>query len=615
MSQWKILDIPFPKVSFGEPQGEPQSAAPVDQAGASVDQDRALHKWVNDVRHWIMSGRASSPEEAKAMLAAKGCPFPDQVLSAYHITEGMQDMGLNEPNTPQQVTDPDPGVQPVAPAPVMPETPPDPELGLPTDPALPEGDTYDQQFADPNLQSQYPKYEDAEEDDSFYPRIKDEDEDEKNSHFTLTAEYETYNKPRPNSYDPDTTPFGNRLVQGPGGVLQGGPQIPPKRDKETPGQVFQKQDENDAAYIQHLVKTRGVTPEQADAILTEHARGNVTAGVQKGSPYPENSYENSPDHSAPGHNLPEKVNAIYNAVMRENPDYGKEKAMKIAWERSGLHKEKDNSSKDKESMTTGTYNDVSGRVLGSYVDVWGTTMARFATEFGTYEVPLAEIQPAEAPEEANPVAEIEQFFSEIDPPGATSASIDARTDNLNQIVQAVSKIIGKASVTDQIKLDEMALSCRLELGELRQSRKLAVEDSGQAYLDTLPQLEGVQPAAGGAFSPGGSDGWLDQVHQDMEAEAEGVDFDKLVAEQPEMLVNDMPDAMVSDQGGVQNAARDYVSAKTAGLKREAAKEILSRFLERVELVRRGALANRKTAMTREASTESYDGPDEGLFLR
>ncbi len=52
-------------------------------------------------------------------------------------------------------------------------------------------------------------------------------------------------------------------------------------------------------------------------------------------PYPEDSEHNAPDHSAPGHHLPEKVNSIYNAIMREHPDYGKEKAMKIAWERSG----------------------------------------------------------------------------------------------------------------------------------------------------------------------------------------------------------------------------------------------------------------------------------------
>ena len=61
------------------------------------------------------------------------------------------------------------------------------------------------------------------------------------------------------------------------------------------------------------------------------------ASLQKGSPYPENDDE--VDHSAPGHNLPDKVNEIYNAVKREHPEYDKSKAMAIAWSRSGLKKE------------------------------------------------------------------------------------------------------------------------------------------------------------------------------------------------------------------------------------------------------------------------------------
>lgn len=66
---------------------------------------------------------------------------------------------------------------------------------------------------------------------------------------------------------------------------------------------------------------------------------NETTAMQKGSPYPENSAENAPDHSAPGHHLPAKVNEIYNACMRDNPGYGKEKCMKIAWAGSGKHHE------------------------------------------------------------------------------------------------------------------------------------------------------------------------------------------------------------------------------------------------------------------------------------
>lgn len=69
--------------------------------------------------------------------------------------------------------------------------------------------------------------------------------------------------------------------------------------------------------------------------------GQPVASWQKGAPYPSNDDE--VDHSAPGHDLPAKVNEIYNAIKRENPDYSKEKAMSIAWSRSG---EKHEGSKD-----------------------------------------------------------------------------------------------------------------------------------------------------------------------------------------------------------------------------------------------------------------------------
>jgi len=66
-------------------------------------------------------------------------------------------------------------------------------------------------------------------------------------------------------------------------------------------------------------------PADETALISEK-----TGAMDKGSPYPSNSEKNAPDHSAPGHHLPKKVNDIYNAIMREHPEYGKEKAMRIA---------------------------------------------------------------------------------------------------------------------------------------------------------------------------------------------------------------------------------------------------------------------------------------------
>jgi predicted RNA-binding Zn-ribbon protein involved in translation (DUF1610 family)/transposase-like protein len=63
----------------------------------------------------------------------------------------------------------------------------------------------------------------------------------------------------------------------------------------------------------------------------------LVGSMQKGSPYPEHSDKNAPDHSPPGQKLPKKVNSIYNACVREEKsgdepsDDLQEKCMKIAW--------------------------------------------------------------------------------------------------------------------------------------------------------------------------------------------------------------------------------------------------------------------------------------------
>jgi hypothetical protein len=61
---------------------------------------------------------------------------------------------------------------------------------------------------------------------------------------------------------------------------------------------------------------------------------NPEASMQKGSPYPENSDKNAPDHSPKNQSWPKKVNSIYNACMREadsKSDEQQEKCAKIAW--------------------------------------------------------------------------------------------------------------------------------------------------------------------------------------------------------------------------------------------------------------------------------------------
>jgi hypothetical protein len=67
--------------------------------------------------------------------------------------------------------------------------------------------------------------------------------------------------------------------------------------------------------------------DQLSSLLTYvyHSEGNdaLYSSMQKGAPYPENSYKNAPDHSPKGQKKwPKEVNAIYNACMREGNGKG-----------------------------------------------------------------------------------------------------------------------------------------------------------------------------------------------------------------------------------------------------------------------------------------------------
>lgn len=72
--------------------------------------------------------------------------------------------------------------------------------------------------------------------------------------------------------------------------------------------------------------------------IKEGVNGRYVAKLQKGSPYPSDSYKNAPDHTPKGQReWPEEVNAIYNACMREDRGKGDSKEEKesscaaIAW--------------------------------------------------------------------------------------------------------------------------------------------------------------------------------------------------------------------------------------------------------------------------------------------
>lgn len=82
--------------------------------------------------------------------------------------------------------------------------------------------------------------------------------------------------------------------------------------------------------------------------VLDHTHG----AMDKGSPYPSDSYKNSPDHTPEGQKKwPAEVNAVYNACMREG-NGSKEKCAKIAWSQYEKTKAKNSGLDDERSDLT-----------------------------------------------------------------------------------------------------------------------------------------------------------------------------------------------------------------------------------------------------------------------
>lgn len=126
-------------------------------------------------------------------------------------------------------------------------------------------------------------------------------------------------------------------------------------------QTVQVHAENLALAIKELVD-RGATDVQIG--YSDSTPGDLTlpenwASMQKGSPYPSDSYKNAPDHTPKGQKKwPEEVNAIYNACMREGNGRGDTKEEKesscaaIAW---AQYKKNDGHPKDSDKRSSAAH--------------------------------------------------------------------------------------------------------------------------------------------------------------------------------------------------------------------------------------------------------------------
>jgi hypothetical protein len=259
-----------------------------------------------------------------------------------------------------------------------------------------------------------------------------------------------------------------------------------------------------------------------------------------------------------------------------------------------------------------TPNGLKGQLLGKVKGLWGDQVTirlengRIAKFDVTEETKFTHEKTASAP---SPLAALEARLEEV--PDGTKKSLIARVEELKKIKDEVSALI-RSRVVTATTAHQLVVLADHELHEVNDALEALVDTD--AYEPPAP----FDPQVAEQESLGGNDsGWLEDTFGDMVAEAEATDFDQMMEESPEVLVAELDTPALEDAEGVAEQASQFVSSKTAGIQRDAVEEFRKAFLERVESARQTELENREekaVQQQREAATEDYDGPDEGLFL-
>jgi hypothetical protein len=253
-----------------------------------------------------------------------------------------------------------------------------------------------------------------------------------------------------------------------------------------------------------------------------------------------------------------------------------------------------------------------GQILGKQAGLWGDQITirlengRIAKFDVTADSDIAYLD-EEEPAADSPYKQLQERLDAM--PDGTKDSLTARIKELKAIKQEAKDLFRTARYVDETTIDNIVVTADAEIGEVTDA--LAALEDAEPYAPPAPFETGVveQESVGG-----GDSNWLDSTLGDMIQEAESQDFDQMMREGPEEFVAELEDPSLADAGVVRQMATDLVHSKTVGLERESVNEFTSKFLERVEQVRRTRLASRKQEMAKEAKSEQEDGPAEGLFL-
>lgn len=309
----------------------------------------------------------------------------------------------------------------------------------------------------------------------------------------------------------------------------------------------------------------------------------------------------------------DKANEIYHAIMREKgkAEPTKEEqasAAAIAW------------SQAKKTMKKKAYfRGEEAKVLDSYRGMWGEELVRLSVQGQTVDVPRDTVEFVDV-EVSDPIGQLKEFVSHIPEEAETRSEILANIANLKTAKDIAYKLVveGSADFTygDEVSLDAIHDDCARKIAEFEDRLASDMTTEDVEYLESLPGFEIGYDVVASNFSQT-DDGWMDEVIEKMAAEAEEIDVNKLVNEDPIVFVASLSEEVIADAKIIRTLASQRFEEVAGVLDAEIKKEAYAKYVEKAEDARRKAFQNFRIAAAEEVQNEhkiASDATDEGLFL-
>lgn len=267
------------------------------------------------------------------------------------------------------------------------------------------------------------------------------------------------------------------------------------------------------------------------------------------------------------------------------------------------------------AQTVTTPNGLKGRVLARVPSLWGEEVTVRFENGVIKKIPvdkrLTFAAAESAPEGQTSAERLEErlastFQSDRD-------SLIARGRELQKIKREAAASVAGSSDAEAVELSKVATQADYELREVEAALEAITAGAVEAYEAPAPieDLPAIEQASMGSSKAD----WLSKVNSDMVAEANKLDFQKLMDEGPEAFVASLNEEQLADTKVTRIMASRAIESEIAGADDTQREAYQRMWLARVEEQRKGHLASHKEAVRKEAaSNEPPDAPDESLFM-